>query len=150
MSATSAVPSVLSAAISKVVRRGPMDEDDDLQMAKGALERLEERWGGAAAAVGTLGKTRRGEIRATILRGRLSLAHAVAYQDMGSKMISLSTVESDHYLGLAERKIGRSLEQLSGMHGAQASSENVVLSDSLGYQALNARAAKVSHAVSTG
>jgi hypothetical protein len=60
-SAASAVPQVFSAALSKVVRRGPLDEDDELASAKGALERLEERWGGAAAAVGQLGKARRGE-----------------------------------------------------------------------------------------
>lgn len=59
-SAASAVPQVFSAALSKVVRRGPLDEDDELASAKGALERLEERWGGAAAAVGQLGKARRG------------------------------------------------------------------------------------------
>ena len=35
------------------------------------------------------------------------------------------------------------MEQLSGIGGAQAASENVVLADSLGYQALNAKAAKV-------
>ena len=57
-------------------------------------------------------------------------------------MISLSTVESDPNLALVERKFGRSMEQLAAMAGAQAASENVVLSDSLGYQALNARAAK--------
>ncbi|ORY23260.1 hypothetical protein BCR39DRAFT_549535 [Naematelia encephala] len=127
-SATSAVPNVFSAAISKVVRRGALDEDDELQTAKGALESLETRWGGAAASIGALGKARR--------------AHALANQDVGAKMISLSTVEPDMQLAAAERKIGRSLEQLSGMAGAQAASENVVLSDSLGYQALNARAAK--------
>jgi alpha-D-ribose 1-methylphosphonate 5-triphosphate synthase subunit PhnG len=62
---------------------------------------------------------------------------------MGGRFVSLSTVESDAGLAQVERKIGRSWEQLSGMGGAQAASENVVLSDSLGYQALNARAAKV-------
>lgn len=60
-SATSAVPNVLSSALSKVIRRGPLDEDDELQSAKGALEGLEIRWGGAAAAIGALGKARRGE-----------------------------------------------------------------------------------------
>ena len=84
---------------------------------------------------------------------------ALANAEMGGKFVSLSTVESDASLAQVERKIGRSWEQLSGMGGAQvsclhfapwteaheqAASENVVLSDSLGYQALNARAAKVS------
>ncbi|KAK8844778.1 hypothetical protein IAR55_006628 [Kwoniella newhampshirensis] len=127
-SATSAVPGVFTAALSKVVRRGPLDEDDELQSAKVAVEKLEERWGGAAAAVGNLGKARR--------------ALAVSNADVGAKLISLSTVESDMHLAAAERKMGRTWEQLSGMMGAQAASENVVLSDSLGYQALNARSAK--------
>jgi hypothetical protein len=88
---------------------------------------------------------------------------ALANAEMGAKYVSLSTVESDPSLAQAERKVGRAWEQLSGMGGAQvsspsqrvalggqklirsqAASENVVLSDSLGYQALNARAAKVS------
>ena len=72
----------------------------------------------------------------------LIIAHALANQDVGSKLISLSTVESDLSLAAAERKLGRSLEQLSNMAGAQAASENVMLSDNLGYQALNARSAK--------
>ncbi|WWD22668.1 hypothetical protein CI109_107161 [Kwoniella shandongensis] len=127
-SSTSAVPGVFSAALSKVVRRGPLDEDDELQSAKVAVEKLEERWGGAAAAVGNLGKARR--------------ALAVSNSDVGAKLISLSTVESDMHLAAAERKMGRTWEQLSGMMGAQAASENVTLSDSLGYQALNARSAK--------
>jgi hypothetical protein len=37
-----------------------LDEDDELQLARGAVEKLEERWGSAAAAVGNLGKARRG------------------------------------------------------------------------------------------
>ena len=59
MTSSSAVPHVLSAALSKVVRRGPLDEDDELQLARGAVEKLEERWGSAAAAVGNLGKARK-------------------------------------------------------------------------------------------
>ena len=48
-----------------------------------------------------------------------NLAHALASQDFGAKLISLSTVESDVHLASAERKIGRCLEQLSSMAGAQ-------------------------------
>lgn len=102
---TSAATSVFTAALSKVVRRGPLDEDDDLALAKGALEKLEERWGGAATAVGAMGKSRR--------------LWAVASADVGARMISLSTVESDAGLQQAERKLGRSFEQLAGVTGAQ-------------------------------
>lgn len=59
-SASASATNVLSAALSKVVRRGPLDEDEELAGAKGALEKLEGSWGGAAAAVGALGKARRG------------------------------------------------------------------------------------------
>ncbi|WWC67336.1 uncharacterized protein I206_101244 [Kwoniella pini CBS 10737] len=127
-SAASAATGVFSAALSKVVRRGPLDEDDELQSAKNALDKLEERWGNAATAINGIGKARR--------------AFAVSNADMGAKLVSLSTVESDPQLAAAERKMGRTWEHLSGMLGAQAASENVILSDSLGYQALNAKAAK--------
>lgn len=86
-------------------------------------------------------------------------AHAIANQEVGAKLVNLSTVESDYHLAAAERKAGRANETLAGVAGAQVShlllstvkgelidqsaSENIVLSDSLGYQALNARAAKV-------
>ncbi|WVQ64286.1 uncharacterized protein L199_002448 [Kwoniella botswanensis] len=127
-SAASAATGVFSAALSKVVRRGPLDEDDELQSAKNALDKLEERWGAAATAINGIGKARR--------------AFAASNADVGAKLVSLSTVESDPHLAAAERKFGRTWEHLSGMIGAQAASENVILSDSLGYQALNARAAK--------
>lgn len=104
MSTASAVPNVLS-TLAKVVRRGPLDEDDELQAARITLEKLEERWGGAATSVGGLGRARR--------------ALALANADVGAKLISLSTVESDPTLAGAERKIGRAYEQLSGIGGAQ-------------------------------
>lgn len=47
------------------------------------------------------------------------LAHAVASQDVGAKLISLSTVESDFGLQGAERKVGRALETMAGVAGAQ-------------------------------
>ena len=55
-----AVPQVLTATLSKIVRRGPLDEDDELQGARPALEKLESGWGAAATSVGALGKSRRG------------------------------------------------------------------------------------------
>ena len=48
-------------------------------------------------------------------------AMALANAEMGGKFVSLSTVESDAGLAQAERKMGRTWEQLSGMGGAQAS-----------------------------
>jgi hypothetical protein len=55
------VPSVLSAALSKVVKRGPLEEDDELASAKAALEKLEVTWAGAAGGINAMGKARRGE-----------------------------------------------------------------------------------------
>ncbi|WVQ72254.1 hypothetical protein IAR50_001803 [Cryptococcus sp. DSM 104548] len=120
--------STVLSALTKVVRRGPLDEDDELASAKIALEKLEERYAQAATCVNQLGKARR------------QLAHSNA--DVGAKMIALSTVESEPSLSGAERKMGRTWEHGSGLMGSQAAHENVILSDSIGYQALNARAAK--------
>jgi hypothetical protein len=126
MTTTSAVPQVFTAALSKVVRRGPLDEDDELQSARGAVEKLEERWGSAAAAVGNLGKGRKGGIRfhcSIYIRMAIAdtLAVALANAEMGARFVSLSTVESDASLAQAERKVGRAWEQLSGMGAAQVS-----------------------------
>ena len=57
--------------------------------------------------------------------------------------MNLSSVESDVHLANAERKEGRAMEQLSAIGGGWAVSDNVVLADSLGYQSINAKAAKV-------
>jgi len=131
MTTTSAVPQVFTAALSKVVRRGPLDEDDELQSARGAVEKLEERWGSAAAAVGNLGKSRKGRscfhcsihIRMAIAD---ILAVALANAEMGARFVSLSTVESDASLAQAERKVGRAWEQLSGMGAAQVSRSRTI------------------------
>ncbi|TYJ57427.1 hypothetical protein B9479_001743 [Cryptococcus floricola] len=120
--------STVLSALTKVVRRGPFDEDDELASAKIALEKLEERYAQAATCVNQLGKARR------------QLAQSNA--DVGARMVSLSTVESEPSLSGAERKMGRTWEHGSGLMGSQAAHENVILSDSIGYQALNARAAK--------
>lgn len=120
--------SVLSAALNKVVRRGPLDDDDELASAKVTLERLEPAWASAATAIGGIGKARR--------------ALAVAGADVGAKMVALATDENDPLLANVERKLGRGHEQIASMAGSQIASDNVILSDSLAYQALNAKAAQ--------
>lgn len=97
--------------MTKVVRRGPLDEDDELSSAKIALDKLEERYGHAATCVSHVGKARR------------QLANSNA--ELGAKMVSLSTVESEPSLAGAERKIGRAWEQVSGMINAQVSFHSV-------------------------
>lgn len=125
---SAAATQVLTAALSKVVRRGPLDDDDELASAKVTLEKLEPAWQGFANTVGNLGKARK--------------ALSAAQSDVGGKLMALATDENDVALATAERKMGRVYDQLSGMTHAQIASENVVLNDSLSYQALNAKAAR--------
>lgn len=68
----------------------------------------------------------------------LSLAHT----EMGHKLISVATTETHPHLSNALRKFGRTWHSLSDLDQAQAISECVIMGDSLGYQALNARSAK--------
>lgn len=119
---------VLSAALSKVVRRGPLDDDDELASAKVTLEQLGPAWQSAATSVGGIGKARR--------------ALSVATSDVGAKMVALATDENDPLLANVERKMGRGYEQIAAMAGQAIASDNVILADSLGYQALNAKAAQ--------
>ena len=122
-SASASASNVLSAALSKVVRRGPADEDEELASAKGALEKLEGTWGNTAANVNALGKARRGQISDSLPYVNPAdlhvTAHAMALTEVGAKMVSLSTVESDIQLGSAVRKMGRAYEQLANLSGSQ-------------------------------
>lgn len=138
-------------SLSKRFRKGPPDEDEDLQAAKGELEKLEERWGKAAIAVSGVERARKSESLVSIVPGQrpfdsyerlLALTHSEA--DAGAKLVSLATVETDQSLGTALRSLGRAMEAIAGLRQGQAVSESVILNDSLGYQALNAKAAKVS------
>ncbi|BEI83821.1 hypothetical protein CcaverHIS002_0404250 [Cutaneotrichosporon cavernicola] len=123
-----AATSVLTAALSKVVRRGPLDEDDEIMSARTTLERLEPAWAAAANSIGNLSKARK--------------ALASAQAEVGAKLIGLATDESDMNLATAERKMGRAYEQMSGMAVQQITSDNVILNDSLAYQSSNARAGR--------
>lgn len=123
---STAATQAFTAALSKVVRRGPLDEDDEINSARSTLERLEPAWAAAATSVANLGKARK--------------ALSAAGADVGSKLLSLATDETDMNLAAAERKTGRVYEQLAALGGSQIASENVVLNDALAYQAANARA----------
>lgn len=117
-----------TAALSKIVRRGPLDDDDEIESARVTLEKLEPAWQNAASAVGNMGKVRK----------QLATANA----EVGSRLITLATDEGDAVLATAERKMGRVYEQLAGMSSAQGASDNVILNDSLAYQATNAKSAR--------
>lgn len=113
-------------SISKVFRKGPPDEDADLQVAKGELGKLEEKWAGAASAVVVVGKSRKGTICPNTIRSCLEaharlVAFAVAEADTGAKMVSLATAERNQDLSLALRKVGRAMETLAGFEQSQVS-----------------------------
>jgi hypothetical protein len=69
----------------------------------------------------------------------MSFAHA----DMGNKLIDVATAEVHPPLAAATRKMGRSWHTYADLDAAQEISDRVILGDSLGYQGLNARSAKV-------
>ena len=61
---------------------------------------------------------------------------------MGNKLVNVATTETHPPIANALRKLGRTWHTLADLDQAQAISECVILSDSLGYQGLNARSAK--------
>jgi len=61
---------------------------------------------------------------------------------MGNKLINVATTEAHAPIGNAFQKLGRTWHSLADLDQAQAISECVILSDSLGYQGLNAKSAK--------
>jgi len=69
-------------------------------------------------------------------------ALSVAHAEMGNKLVNVATTESHPPIANAMRKLGRTWHTLADLDQAQAISECVILSDSLGYQGLNARSAK--------
>jgi hypothetical protein len=61
---------------------------------------------------------------------------------MGNKLVNVATTETHPPIANAMRKLGRTWHILADLDQAQAISECVILSDTLGYQGLNARSAK--------
>lgn len=61
---------------------------------------------------------------------------------MGNKLVNVATTEAHPPLGNAFQKIGRAWHSLADLDQAQGISECVIVGDSLGYQALNARSAR--------
>ncbi|KAJ9105152.1 hypothetical protein QFC19_003610 [Naganishia cerealis] len=126
--ATSSTGGGAFSSISRVFRKGPPDENEDLQTAKAELAKLEDKWAEAAKAVAGTSKSRR------------ALAPVLA--ETGAKMVSLASVESSTDLAAALRRLGKTWEAMGSIAQAQAISDNIILSDSLGYQSLHARQAK--------
>jgi len=69
----------------------------------------------------------------------MSFAHA----DMGNKLVDVAAAEVHPPLAAAVRKMGRSWHTYADLDTSQEISDRVILGDSLGYQGLNARSAKV-------
>ncbi|KAL5636608.1 hypothetical protein ACGC1H_000533 [Rhizoctonia solani] len=111
-----------------LMKRSVPDEDEDLMSARLELTRLEVQFFDAAKAVDRLSKARKA----------LSAAHT----EMGNKLINVATTEAHPPLGTAIRKLGRAWHALGDVDQAQALSECVIIGDALGYQGLNAKAAK--------
>jgi hypothetical protein len=72
----------------------------------------------------------------------LLVALSLAHTEMGNKLVNVATTESHPHLANALRKLGRTWHSLADLDQAQSISECVIIGDSLGYQALNARSAK--------
>ena len=70
------------------------------------------------------------------------VALSVVRAEMGNKLVNVATTEAHPPLGNAFQKIGRAWHSLADLDQAQGISECVIVGDSLGYQALNARSAR--------
>ncbi|KAL7413049.1 hypothetical protein BDY24DRAFT_415557 [Mrakia frigida] len=110
------------------LRKGPHDDDEELASAKFEVAKLDGQFAEAAKSVDKLSKARK--------------SLAASEVDFGSKLVTSATTEQVPPLGAAMRKLGRALDAIAGMQHAQSVSESVVIGDTLGYQSLNARAAK--------
>ncbi|GJJ07163.1 hypothetical protein Clacol_001363 [Clathrus columnatus] len=111
-----------------LLKRGVPDEDEDLQRARFELTKLETQYFDVARSVDRLSRARK--------------ALSIAQSEMGNKLVNISTSEGHPPLAHAFKKFGRAWHSLADLDQAQAISECVVLGDSLGYQGINARAAK--------
>jgi len=138
-----------------LVRRRVPDEDEELQRARFELTRLESQFFDAAKALDRVSLTRKCKSSSDppndsmfhlltqvpfcfLPHSALSVAHA----EMGNKLVNVATTETHPPIATAMRKLGRTWHTLADLDQAQAISECVILSDSLGYQGLNSRSAK--------
>ena len=67
----------------------------------------------------------------------------IAHAEMGNKLVDFAATEVHPPLASATRKMGRAWHSYSDLDQAQAISDCVILGDTLGYQGMNARSAKV-------
>jgi hypothetical protein len=130
--------------------RLPGEQDDDLTLAKSAMNRLENQLLDTAKVVEKVSRARR--------------SVAVAYSDVGDHLNTFATTETYTPLASGIKKLARTTKihadllavqvsfvfvafassETDPVSRSQATSEQVSLGDALAYQAMNARSAKVS------
>jgi len=137
-----------------LVRRRVPDEDEELQRARFELTRMEGQFFDAAKALDRVSLTRKCKSSSAPSNGMFHLltqipfcflphsALSVAHAEMGNKLVNVATTEAHPPIANAMRKLGRSWHTVADLDQAQAISECVILSDSLGYQGMNSRSAK--------
>lgn len=135
--------------------RRPPDEDEQLAQARFELTRLETQYIETAKAVDKLSQARKGEAPQQVSELLLAvllilyfIAMSFAHADMGNKLVDVAAAEIHPPLAFAVRKMGRSWHTYADLDTSQEISDRVILGDSLGYQGLNARSAKVRPLVS--
>jgi hypothetical protein len=133
-----------------LMRRHVPDEDEELQRARFELTKLEGQFFDSAKALDRVSVVRKctlsysyciticSNIRFFPPYSALSAAHA----EMGNKLVNVAVTETHPPIANTMRKLGRTWHTLADLDQAQAISECVILSDTLGYQGLNARSAK--------
>lgn len=132
-----------------LIRRHVPDEDEELQRARFELTKLEGHFFDSAKALDRVSLARKCKLSchySMFSCSKMRLfpysALSASHAEMGNKLINVATTETHPPIANAMRKLGRTWHTLADLDQAHAISECVILSDSLGYQGLNARSAK--------
>jgi len=133
-----------------LLRRHVPDEDEELQRARFELTKLEGQFFDAAKALDRVSFVRKCKSSSRLSHGNMFFmpkthvysALSATHGEMGNKLVNVASTETHPPIANAMRKLGRTWHTLADLDQAQAISECVILSDSLGYQGLNARSAK--------
>lgn len=110
--------------------RLPDEQDDDLTLAKSSMTRLEATFFDASKAVERVSKSRRNV--------------AVATSEVADHLVTFASTETYTPLANGIKKLAKSTKVAAELAAALATSELVMLGDTLVYQASNARSAKAS------
>ncbi|KAM0751557.1 hypothetical protein T439DRAFT_312879 [Meredithblackwellia eburnea MCA 4105] len=108
--------------------RLPGEQDDELTVAKTAMNKLEHNFGEVARGVEKVAKARRNA--------------AVAQADVSDHLQTFATTETYVPLAIGIKKLARTIKVGADLSVNQATSEMVALGDAMSYQSANARSAK--------